>query len=542
MSQDTVKKARNRLSRERGTIRKDWGGRIPIALIYPNSYYLGMSNLGLQTIYSLLNSYDDIVCERFFRERDGVPLSLESQRPLSDFQVLAFSISYELDYFNVVRLLKSGSIPLFADDRDERHPLIIAGGPCITANPEPLSPILDCFAIGEGEAILPYFIDALAQGTGDRQGLLKGLPSLPGIYVPSIPGQRVSRQWVEDIDEFGATSVVLTPDTELGGIYLIEISRGCGWGCRFCLAGYAFRPMRFRSTESLLEQAREGLRYRKRLGLVGASVSDHPDIDELVTELQKMGAELSVSSLRVRPISRLVLRGLAKGGTKTVSLAPEAGSERLRRVINKGIAQDDILRAVDEVAKEGLHQLKLYFMIGLPTETDDDIVEIIKLTLACKETIDRQKAGTHITITITPFIPKAGTPFQWLPMARPEILEHRLSLIKGSLPKRGIDIKSESVGWSTVEGILARGDSRLASALVNGSEGSLSAWHRALERCGLDEESYAHREFDPAERLPWSRLDLGVDPQYLRDELSRSKRGTHTSPCPRTECHECGVC
>ncbi len=527
MRQDAVKKARRRLSREKGTIYKDWGGRVPIALIYPNSYYLGMSNLGFQTIYSLLNSCEGIVCERFFCEKDEVPLSLESQRPLSDFDVLAFSVSYELDYFNIVKLLRAGSIPLLAAERGERYPLIMAGGPCITANPEPLSPIFDCFAIGEGEVILPYFVDTLAEGVGKKQGLLKELCSLPGVYVPGISDTKVARQWVKNIDDFATTSVVLTPDTELGGMYLIEISRGCGWGCRFCLAGYQFRPMRHRSMECILEQAREGIKYRKRLGLVGASVSDHPQIDELVIGLREMGVELSVSSLRVRPLSRTVLRGLAGSGTKTVSLAPEAGSERLRRVIKKGFTEEDILKAVEKVAREGLRQLKLYFMIGLPTETDDDVMEIVKLTLACKEIIDRHKADTRITLTIGPFVPKAGTPFQWLPMERADVLEHRLSLIRG-LCQKGIEVKSESAAWSTVQGVLARGDSRLGAVLASISEDSLSAWRRALEESDLDPDFYAHREIPYDERLPWAMVDSGVDQRYLRRELERAK----------TECHK----
>ncbi len=533
------RRARQRLARERGTIFKDWGGRIPIALIYPNNYYIGMSNLGFQTIYGLLNSYDNVVCERVFWEGGN---SLESQRPLDDFAVLAFSISYELDYFNVVETLKSSAIPLFAAERSESHPLVIGGGPCIIANPEPLAPFFDCFAIGEAEAILPPLLDVLAQGIGgSRDELLRALASLPGIYVPHLyDGKPISRQWVPNIDGFATTSAILTPDTELGDMYLVEIARGCPWGCRFCLAGFLFRPFRYRSSDSLLRQAEIGLRFEKRIGLLGAAVSDHPQIDELVTGLRRMGAELSVSSLRIRPLSRVVLRGLGESGARSVSLAPEAGSERLRRIINKGVAEEDIYEAVEDAAREGIRQLKLYFMVGLPTEGDEDVEEMVKLVLGLKGRVERW--GSQIILTVTPFVPKAGTPFQRLPMAGAETLKRRLGVIKNSLEPRGIRVKAESVAWTIAQGVLSRGDRRLAQALVRMEGGSLSSWRRALEECSLDANYYVNREIPPAERLPWSNLDSGVGASYLEAELEKAIRGEETAPCPPSGCQECGVC
>ncbi|TET38338.1 MAG: radical SAM protein [Dehalococcoidia bacterium] len=536
-------KARRRLAKEDGTIFKDWGGRIPIALTYPNTYYVGMSNLGFQTIYGLLNSYDNIVCERVFWDERSQK-SLESQRPLSDFAGLAFSISYELDYFNVVEILKSSGIPLFAADRNQFHPLVIAGGPCMIANPEPLAPFFDCLAIGEGEAILPPMLEVLAEGIGGRrEELLRELASVPGVYVPRLyNGKPISRQWVREIDDFATTSVILTPETEFGDMYLIEIARGCPWGCRFCLAGFLFRPFRHRSLDSLLGQAEIGLKFEKRIGLLGAAVSDHPDLDELVTGLRRMGAQLSVSSLRICPLSEAVLKALAESGAQTVTLAPEAGSERLRRIINKGVAERDIVEAIDKVAGHGFRQLKLYFMIGLPTETDDDVDEIVKLALALKGRIDRRQTGCQITLTVEPFVPKAGTPFQWLPMTNAEILSHRLALLKNSLKPKGIEIKSESVGWMVIQGVLARGDARLAQALARMEGKSLSSWRRALEECGLDADFYVNREIPPTERLPWSILDSGVDLGYLELELEKAFHGEETVPCPPVGCQECGVC
>ena len=545
MTWEDIKRAKRRLAREQGAIFKDWGGRIPIALIYPNSYYVGMSNLGFQTIYGLLNSYDNIVCERFFsEEKTKEPLSLESQRPLGDFAVVAFSISYELDYFNVVEILKSSGIPLFAADRNQAHPLVIAGGPCIIANPEPLAPFFDCFAIGEGEAILPSILDVLAQGIhGGREELLQMLASLPGIYVPRLyDGKTISRQWVPDISDSATTSVILTPDTELGNMYLVEVARGCRWGCRFCLAGFLFRPFRYRSLDSLLAQAEFGLNYEKRIGLLGAAVYDHPDLDALVTELRKRGAQISISSVRICPLSEALLEALAQSGTQTIALAPEAGSERLRTLINKGVEEKDIYEAIDRVAEQGLRQIKLYFMIGLPTETDDDVEEIVKLALVLKERADSKGRGSQITLNVAPFVPKAGTPFQWLPMAEAQIISHRLSMIKSSLRPRGIEVKADSVNWAVVQGVLSRGDVRLSQALARMEGRSLSSWRRALEECSIDADSYVNRHLSPTERLPWSMLDSGVEPRYLELELAKAVCGEETTPCPPAGCQECGVC
>ena len=513
-----------RLSREQGAIIKDWGGRLPVALIYPNSYYIGMSNLGIHAIYSLLNSYSDVVCERVFWEGSGRQLSLESGRPLSDFSVLAFSISYELDYLNIAQILKAGGIPLYAAERDERHPLVIIGGACITANPMPIAPFFDCLCIGEAEALLPAMMPVLAEGVSGKRGvLLKALAGLPGVYVPLLhSGTPVVRQWAKNLDDFPVGSVIITDDTELGDLYLIEVERGCNWGCRFCLVSSAFCPMRYRSIDNLVEQARLGLKYRKRLGLVGSAVTEHPQIEELLVRLRQMGAGLAISSLRVSPLSGAVLRELALGGARTIALAPEAGSQRLRQLIRKGISEDDILEAVRKVAQAGIKKLKLYFMIGLPSETDEDIVEIITLAIKCKNILDSGQTGCRLSLNIAPFVPKAGTPFQWLPMADLATLNRRLSLLKKRLPARGIRIKSESPAWSQVQGVLARGDIKLAEVLASIEEVSLSGWRKAVKKAHLDIDFYAHQRWDTAKELPWAVLDLGIKPDHLKRELNRA--------------------
>ena len=510
------------LSREQGTIIKDWGGRLPIALVYPNSYYIGMSNLGVHAIYKLLNSYSDVVCERVFRD-DKPAHSLESRRPLADFAVIAFSISYELDYFNVVNILKGSGIPLYAAERDDRHPLVIAGGVCITANPMPLAPFFDCLCIGEAEPILPAVLSALSQGNGKRKNTLEELAKLPGVYVPQYhSGTAVTRQWAQNLDDFMVSSTVLTPDTELGKLYLIEVERGCSWGCRFCLVSSAFCPIRYHSVDCLTEQAEKGLEYRKRLGLVGPVVSDHPQIKELLSRLRRMGAGLSLSSLRVSPLSERVLGEMVEGGIRTITLAPEAGSQRLRQIIGKKISEDDILTAVAKVADRGIKKLKLYFMIGLPSETDDDITQIIGLSIKCKEILDRGGAGSRLSLNVAPFVPKAGTPFQWLPMADLLALNRRLAMLKKELAPQGIKIKSESIAWSHVQGALARGDEKMAEVLANMEEVSLSGWRKAVEKCRLDINRYVLEKWDVSDRLPWAMLDLGVSNEYLVCELNRA--------------------
>ncbi len=513
MTYQAVKKIRVRLAVEQGTIVKGWGGKLPIALIYPNSYYIGMSNLGIQAIYRFVNDYPDAVCERVFYEpSDEEPLAMESQRPLTDFAVLGFSVSYELDYFNIIRILKASGVPLYAKDRDETHSLIIAGGPCITANPMPLSLFFDCLCIGEAEAILPQMLPVIREGVSEnRDELLKKLSTLPGVYVPRFSSKPVSRQWVTDLDKFPVHSVVLTRDTELGNMYIIEVERGCNWGCRFCLVSNAYKPMRFRSVDNLLEQAQIGLKYRKRLGLMGPSVTTHPKIDELVAKLNDMGAEISVSSLRIKPLSPVVLGEVIEGGTNTVAIAPEAGSQRLRDAIKKGIDEDDILKAVEKVAAQGIKQLKLYFMIGLPEETDEDIEEIARLAVKCKDIFDKHQSWSRVTITIAPFVPKAGTPFQRLGMESLDVLKCRLALLKSKLPSKGISVKNESIEWSEVQAVLSRGDERLAEALADTGEISLAQWRQAMEKARLDIDFYAHADWGEKQKLPWDVINSGTD-------------------------------
>jgi radical SAM superfamily enzyme YgiQ (UPF0313 family) len=512
--------------REEGAITRDWGGRLPIALIYPNSYFLGMSNLGIHALYKLFNGYLKVVCERVFYDPGDKkpPKAIESGRPLTDFAVLAFSISYELDYFNVINILKASGIPLLAADRDESHPLVIAGGPCVTANPMPLSPFFDCLCIGEAEPILPEIVPVLIEGSGGpRTDILKALASRPGIYVPACPPDKpVVRQWAKNLDDFDTNSVILTPDTELGDLYLIEVERGCQHGCRFCLVNTNYAPMRFRSVDRLVASARVGLPKRRHIGLMGPAVTDHPHIKELLERLNSLGAELSLSSMRITSLGKDVLDELAKGKTETITIAPEAGSQRLRDMINKGITEDDILSAADRMAGYRFRQLKLYFIVGLPTETDTDVEDIVKLTLALKERLEKRGSGMRITLNASPFVPKAGTPFQWLPMASQETLNGRLAILRNNLPLKGIKFNEESPAWSRVQGALSRGDARLAPALASMAEVTLSGWRQAVEENHLDIEYYVNQKWDTGQKLPWAVIDSGIKMERLCGEMEKA--------------------
>ncbi len=510
MSWDEIAQAEALAADERGTVRKDWGGRLPIALVFPNTYHLGMSSLALHSLYRLWNARDDVVCERVFADPSRTsghslapPLSLESGSPLDYFPVVAFTLSYEMDYFHVVELLRAAGIPPRAADRDETHPVLLAGGPAISANPEPLAPLLDAVVIGEIEPIFDRLTDTLHQMAGDRDAALNTLTQLPGLYLPTThyPLSTIHRQWLSDLDAYPTHSAILTPNTEFADMGLIEIARGCGRGCRFCLAGYTYRPPRQRSVENIVAQAETLLQHTDRLGLVSAAVSDHAEIDRLAVELRHLGANLSVSSLRADSLSETLVRALAESGTQTLTIAPEAGSARLRRAITKTQSEEDVLRAVELAAAHDIAQLKLYFLLGLPTEDEDDVQALVDLALACAGRFPRQ-----VTANVTPFVPKAHTPFQRVAQTPARMVKKRLDYVERRLWQAGIAVKSESPAWAEIQGTLARGDRRLAEALLAVDKLTPGRWKQALGDIGLSlRDLLAERPVDAP--LPWDFIE-----------------------------------
>ena len=562
--------ARRKLAREHGPVYKDWGGRLPIALVYPNAYRTGMSSLGFQILYRLLNSVSDVVCERCFWEpsllKSGEePITLEGQRPLGDFAAVAFSVSFELDYFHVVSLLRQAGIPLRAQERDERHPLILGGGPCLTANPEPLTPLFDAVGIGEGEVVLPGVLEALREkAAGPREELLESLAKVPGVYVPGLwpeggggvqaRQKPVRRQWVSDLDAFPGSSALLTQDTEFANMLLLEVARGCSRGCRFCLAGFTFRPMRERSLEVLLEQAQRGLKLTDRVGLMGPAVSDYSEVDELASCLREKGAKVSVASLRLDRLSDALLGAVVESGTRSIALAPEAGSERLRGFLSKTISNTEVLAAVEQAARFGVRRLKLYYMLGLPTETEADADEIVRLTREVSAVLGGKGAGGEVAVTLSPFVPKAQTPFQWEPMLDLGALGERLKRIKSALRGMGVTTEGESAEWSEVQAVLARGDRRLFAALeraaspreadlvAEGRSQGVRAWRQALQEERLDPNQYLRPALSPQSSLPWDRISSGVAKRFLRLEMERALSGRPAVPCRGGGCSVCGVC
>lgn len=535
--------AKKIIAQEEGVILKNWGGKLPVALVWPNSYHIGMSSLALHLLYRLFNNEPDVVCERVFWGYQQTPrpdepiLSLESQRPLEDFAAIAFSVSYEMDYFNIIELLRRANFPIFATDRNENWPLLIGGGPAIYTNPEPLADIFDVIAIGEAEVIVPPLIEALWEiNQSPRHEAYSRLAEIDGLYLPTLKQEPVSRVWVRDMESAPTVTQIYSHQTEFGDRTLIEIARGCGRGCRYCLAGYIYRPSREVPLDLILATARHGLKHRDRVGLVSAAVSDHSAIDEMAVQLRRMGLRLSAASMRVDPLSEPLIKGLAESGNQTLTIAPEAGSERLRQFINKPQSDAQILGAVELATRYNFPQLKLYFMLGQPTETEEDVEAIAEMVLAVRQIFPR-----HLTINATPYVPKAHTAFQWTAMLAVETLEQRIKYLQERLTSHGVTVRSDSPVWAAVEGTLARGDRRLGRVLNRMKKLNLREWGKALEAENLSQDDFL-RERHLDEQLPWEVVNLGVSRPFFNAELRRAGRGDLTVPCPPQSCMKCQVC
>jgi radical SAM superfamily enzyme YgiQ (UPF0313 family) len=547
MSWKIEEKYRKTLAEETGAILKNWGGKLTVCLIYPNRYEVAMSNLGFQAVYAQFNSHKDVLCERSFvpdpkelqeyKKSGGRLLSLESQRPLTDFDIIAFSVSFENDYLNIPAIFDLAGIPPFSADRDRSFPLVIAGGAALTLNPEPVADFLDLVCVGEGEPILPRFLDLLRIETlRERKSFLEKAAHLPGIYVPgfyvfsyeksrvtsceSLHGapRHVQRVWSENLDREAASSVVMTPRTEFSDMYLIELSRGCPHGCRFCAAGFMYLPYRQRSLEALKEEVSKGLRHRHKLGLVAAAVSDYRRIGELSRHILECGGKVSVSSLRIDGLNEEMIEVLKASGHKTIALAPEGGSQRLRDLIKKDISAEQILAACDLLISRGILNLKLYFIIGLPTETMTDLKEMVTLVRQIRERVidaarEKRRLG-EVILSVNPFIPKPCTPFQWCGMEDLKSLEQKVRYLQGAFGRlSNVRIKVESLRDAYLQALLSRGDRRLSLLLVKAHE--LGAWKRAAKELAFETDYPVFRDIPPDELLPWDVIDSGGKERLL---------------------------
>jgi len=482
------------LGDEEEAIRKDPGGKLRMALVYPNSYAVGMSNLGFQTMYRLFNARPDVVCERAFLPADSGPArTLESDSPLLEMDVVAFSLSFELDYPNLPRILRQSGIEPFAERR--HRPFVLAGGPTMSYNPEPVAPFLDAAVVGEADHLVEPLVDALL--SGDEDAL-----SLPGVYLPARGAMPTARLLVRDLDSAPTYNQVFTPHTEFGEMALSEVGRGCPYGCRFCVASHVYRPARWRSLQALLPQIERGLRFRRRVGLIGASVTDHPQILEICEAILSRCGEPSPASMRADALTDDLLQLLARGGARTITLAPEAGTEALRKTIGKGQLKDAALFAAAERAvRAGIPNLKLYFIVGLPGETLEDVAAIAALARRLADT------GLQVSVGCSALVPKPGTPFARISMAPEREIKVKLDLLRKAL--RGIaGFTHESSRWAYWQAVLARGDRAQAAALARIAEGpdSPAAWAAAFRESGVDADHYTLDAIPPDAPLPWEHI------------------------------------
>ncbi len=528
------------LSKERGTVYKDAGGKVTVCLVYPNVYHVGMSNLGFQGIYTLLNRRSDVVCERAFlpdeedmeehiRTGTGI-LSMESKKPLNRFEIVGFSLSFENDYPNIVTMLSMSRIPVRREERKDVHPLLIMGGPCTFFNPEPIADFFDICFVGEAEETLAEFIDAY-KDAGSKDELSKELSAMEGLYVPGLyavtytaegrissrdsePGVPVviKRKFLEDISFSPARQSIVTTETEFSDMYLLEAMRGCPWSCRFCVTGHVYNPPRKKDLSSLKEEIEEARGKTRRVGLIGPSLSDYAHAEEA---LSIEGLDFSITSLRAVPRSYEVIRSLR--GCRSISIALEAGTERLRRVINKKITEEDIVETSRLILSTEIETLRLYFMVGLPTEAEDDIQGIVSLTKKIRAVSDKG----NIVITVSTFVPKPFTPFQWHPMEDMNLVKGRLKRIKRDLSHvRGVKVFHDVPKYAYMQGLLSVGDRRVSGVLERMMR--KGNWQMACTEAGIDAGFYLHRKKDLSEILPWDFIDNGIPKERLWEEYQEA--------------------
>ena len=547
------------------------------ALVYPSTYELGMSSLGVQVIYAILNSRADTACERVFLPEaqqlrqlvtQKSPLfSFETQTALNKFNIIGFSVSFESDYVNIPRTLELANIPPLAAERTEWDPLIIAGGINISYNPEPIADFVDVFVVGEAELVVHQLMahfDAWRQSGAPKSELLETLATVPGLYVPSfydvtyqddgtidavspklgVPPQ-IRAGAVPKLDDVETCTHIHTPHTEFSNAHLIEIVRGCGRQCRFCVADYARRWPRQRSVESTLALAERARGITDRIGLVGASISDHPHIDDIASGLVARGFRISCASLRAETVRAPLLDALADSEQGTITIAPEVATEELQKVVNKAIPRERLYHVFEEALKRDILNLRLYFLIGVPQETPADVEAIVEMAKEMRTILlphaKRTGRMARISFTISPMVPKPHTPFQWVAMEPPKTISRKLDFLKREINRLGsIKVGSASARLAHQEAVFARGDRRLGKVILALARGT--SWNQAFRKYGLLPHFYATRERPIHETNPWDHLDLNVKPQFLQLEFHKQEKGFMTSACDTTVCKKCGAC
>jgi radical SAM superfamily enzyme YgiQ (UPF0313 family) len=555
------------------TIKKDDGIRVRFAMCFPDIYEIGMSHLGIRILYHVINGIEGAYCERAFSPwidmeaeliANDIPLTtLETKRPLSEFDFVGFTLQYEMSYTNILNMLKLSGIPLVSNERTDSDPLVIAGGPC-AYDPEPLADFIDFFVIGESEEAIAEIIrayDAHKSSGKGRRSFLDHADDIEGIYVPGNKKKTVKRRIIRDLDLMDYPAGPLVPYLEIvHDRAFLEIFRGCVHGCRFCQAGYVYRPVREKSVQTLLRQAEEIISSTgyEEISLCSLSTGDYTGIRDLTAGLldilKKKRVNLSLPSLRVDSFSLDLLKKVQNDRKSGLTFAPEAGTKRLRAVINKGISEEDVLSSVSLAFGNGYRTIKLYFMLGLPDETQDDvagIADLVEKIINKYVEINGRKNGLLINVGTALFVPKPFTPFQWEKQATKDEYMEKVGYLRKKFDKKIVDYKWHDYETSFLEALLARGDRRLGKVILNVfNKGSrfdawndyfdFEKWMTACREEGIDPHHYVNEERDISDELPWDFIDIGITRDFFVSERKKAYEGAQTADC-REGCADCGL-